>query len=321
VPAIPRSYYGGATTTSGAGRTAHDDEASAPCAGRLSITQPSSRITNTPAAGSGADAGHFSHWPHPWGGASLSGISTTATRLLVVEASASDTGVAAAVAVVATADATTVAASAAASTAVPSRCGHVATAVSRGGSPVAAALTATRVALDERRLVNTVTSNLGTFVGARAGTVGVAQQMGNTRVNIDPSRLKTHGGNATHLRLEKPHFLFLEGLGGAPVAPAGAAVALAGASAAPAGASTDNPAAGTSTPAAGASSTAASAACGAACGDGGGGLHLSVGGPPPSLSSSSSFDDEEFAGVARERAPAALAASTPRPAAPGAPAV
>jgi hypothetical protein len=88
--------------------------------------------------------------------------------------------------------------------------------------------------------------------------VGVTLQTGNIRVNIDPSRLKMHGGNATHLRLEKPHFLFLEGSGGAPVAPTGTAVALVGASAAPAGASTDDPAAG---------------------GDGGGGFHLS-GGPP-----------------------------------------
>jgi hypothetical protein len=49
--------------------------------------------------------------------------------------------------------------------------------------------------------------------------------------------------------LEKPHFLFLEGSGGAAVAPAGAAVALVGASAALAGSSIDNPVAGASTPA------------------------------------------------------------------------
>jgi hypothetical protein len=107
--------------------------------------------------------------------------------------------------------------------------------------------------------------------------VGVALQMGNTRVNIEPSRSKTHGGNATHLRLEKPRFLFLDGSGGAPVAPTGAAVVLTGASAAPAGASTDEPVASASMPATGASSAAASVARG----DGGGGLHLPGGIHPP----------------------------------------
>jgi hypothetical protein len=92
-------------------------------------------------------------------------------------------------------------------------------------------------------------------------------------MSTSPSKSRAHGGSAAHLKLEKPRFIFLEGLGGAAVAPAGAAVAFAGASAALAGSSTDNTEAGASTPATGASSTAGSAARG----DGGGGFHLSGG--------------------------------------------
>jgi hypothetical protein len=111
----------GATTTSGAGRTARDDEASALCAGCRGITQPSSCISNTPAAGSGAGVGQFSHWPHPGGGASSSGTSTMATRSPVVGASAGDADVAATVTIVVVA---TVAAPC---------CSPVATVVPRGG--------------------------------------------------------------------------------------------------------------------------------------------------------------------------------------------
>jgi hypothetical protein len=59
-----------ATVASGEERTTRDDEASAPCIGCRGITQSSSRITSTPAAGLGAGAGQFSHWPHPGGGSS-----------------------------------------------------------------------------------------------------------------------------------------------------------------------------------------------------------------------------------------------------------
>jgi hypothetical protein len=86
------------------------------------------------------------------------------------------------------------------------------------------------------------------------------------------------------------------GFRGVAVAPDGAAVALTGASAVLAGSSTKNPVAGASAHTTGANSTATSAACG----DGGGGIHLSGGGA--SLSSSSSFDDE-FAGVPRGESP------------------
>jgi hypothetical protein len=198
---------------------------------------------------------------------SSSGTSTTATRSPVVGASADDADVIATVAIVATA------------TAAAPCYGPVTTVAPRGGSPVAAALAAARVTLDERRLVGTDASDLSTLAGTSAGTVGVALQMGNTRVNIDPSRLKTHGGNVAHLRLEKPRFLFLQGSGGAPVAPAGAAVALVGTSAALAGSSTHDPAAGASMPASSASSAVASATHG----DGSGGFHLSGGAPRHSL--------------------------------------
>jgi hypothetical protein len=160
-----------------------------------------------------------------------------------------------------------------------SRCGPMAMAVSRGGSPDAAALAAARGALDERRLIGTHASDLSTLAGARAGTIGVTLRTGNTRVSIGPSESRTHEGNATNLKLEKPRFLFIEGSGGAAVAPAGAAVALAGTSAVLTSSSNDNPTAGASTPAAGASSAAASMARG----DGGGGFHLSGGLPPVAL--------------------------------------
>jgi hypothetical protein len=153
-----RSHSGRVTVPSGAG--ARDDEASAPCVGCRGITQPSSRITSTPAAGSGAGAGQFSHWPHPGGGASSSGISTAAIQSPAAGAGASGTVDAAVAAVV------TVAA-AAASCRDPA-----AMAVPRGGSVVTAALPVTHGALDEHCLVGTDASDLGALAGARAGTVG-----------------------------------------------------------------------------------------------------------------------------------------------------
>jgi hypothetical protein len=144
--------------------------------------------------------------------------------------------------------------------------------------PDAATLSTARGTLDERHLVGTNASDLITLASARAGTIGVTLRTGNTMMSIDPSKSRTHGGNAAHLKLEKPRFLFLEGSGGTAVAPGGAAMALTGASTALAGSSTDNPAAGASTLVAGTSSAAASAALG----DGGGGFHLS-GAPPVAL--------------------------------------
>jgi hypothetical protein len=117
------------------------------------ITQPSSHITST---GSGADAGQVPHWPHPGGGASSSVMSTTAWSP-AVGTSAGDA--------ITSAVATTAAAS--------SYCNPVTIAVSRSGSPVAAALAAAHATLDERRLVSTGTPDMSALTGARVGTIGV----------------------------------------------------------------------------------------------------------------------------------------------------
>jgi hypothetical protein len=194
-------------------------------------------------------------------------MSTTGTWSPVVGASAGDTDVAAAIAV-----------AAAAAVAAPC-CSPVAIAVPHGGPSIAAVLPAARGALDERRLVGTDISELSALAGARAGTVSVTLRTRNTRVSVGPSKSRMHGGSVVHLKLEQPHFLFLEGSKGASVVPAGTTVALAGTCSTLAGSSTDNPAAGASTPAAGASSATASAACG----DGGGGFHISGGLPSVAL--------------------------------------
>jgi hypothetical protein len=66
----------------------------------------------------------------------------------------------------------------------------------------------------------------------------------NTRSISGPSKSGAHGENATYPKLEKPRFLFLEGLADAAVAPVAAAAALPDASAARAASTTDRPAAG-----------------------------------------------------------------------------
>jgi hypothetical protein len=119
----------------------------------------------------------------------------------------------------------------------------------------------------------------------------------NTRLSSSPSKTGALGEITSYLKLENPRFLFLEGSGGAAVAPVAVAIALAGAPVALAGASaaraspTDLPAAGASAPATDACSSTASAALGDGVGD-----STSWGARPPSLSSSSSSDDE-FSGV------------------------
>jgi hypothetical protein len=142
------------------GRTVRDDEASALCAGRCDITQSSSHISNTPGACSGADAGWFPHWPHPRGEASSSATPVTAWSP-TVGTSAGD------------ADATAAATVAATAAAISPSCGPVAKVVSRGGSPIAAVLAATRGALSECRLVVTGAPDLSALAGARAGMTGV----------------------------------------------------------------------------------------------------------------------------------------------------
>jgi hypothetical protein len=143
----------------------------------------------------------------------------------------------------------------------------------------------------------------------------------NTELSSNPFKPGAPGENVAYLKLEKARFLFLEGSGGAPTMPVAAAAVLADAPAALVGASAVRAAFSTDRSEAGASAPAASACSSVALGDGGGGLHLSGGlaprhslPPPPRLTTSS----PESLG---ERDPAAHAAGTPHPAAPGVPVV
>jgi hypothetical protein len=181
--ACPCSCFGHATATSGAGRAARDDEALAPCVGCRGITQPSSRISSNPTVGLGVGAGQFSHWPHPGGGASSSGISTTGARSPAVGTGAGGTADAAVAAVVADAAVAAVVAAAAAAAFYRD---PVATVVPRGGSLVATALPAAGGALDERRLVGTDASDLSTLVGVRAGTVGATLRTKKHKTKLQP---------------------------------------------------------------------------------------------------------------------------------------
>jgi hypothetical protein len=55
---------------------AREEEASAPCPRPPATMWSSHRLTSAPAWGSGAGMGRFTHWSHPGGGTSSSGIST-----------------------------------------------------------------------------------------------------------------------------------------------------------------------------------------------------------------------------------------------------
>jgi hypothetical protein len=212
-----------------------------------------------------------------------------------------------------------VAATVAATTATTSCRDPVATAASCGGSLAAVALSTARSALDERRLMGTDASNLSALAGARAGTVSATLRTRRQETELQPFETGTPGGATTYLKVEKPRFLFLEGSAGAAVAPVVATAALPDASATCVGASAVGAASSTDRPAAGASAPTTGACPSAAHGDRGGGFHLSRGAhphrsllPPPRPMMSSS----ESRG---ERVPAARAAGTPRPVAPGAP--
>jgi hypothetical protein len=167
------------------------------------------------------------------------------------------------------------------------RRGHrtLATATLRESSPVVATLPAARGALDERRLVGTDASDLSTLAGASAGTVGATATLRTRKQRTERQPLETRafGGATPYLKVEKPHFLFLEGSTNAAEAPVAAAATLpdafaahAGTSAARATSSTDCPVAGAPTPAPGACFSTATAALG----EGGAGFHLS-GEPAP----------------------------------------
>jgi hypothetical protein len=258
-----------------------------PCVGCRGITQPSSRITSTPTAGSGAGAGQVPHWPHPGGGVSSSGISTTAARSPPAGEGAGGT-IGAVVAVVV-----------AAAAAVASCYGSVATSTLRGDSPVVTVLLAARAALDERCLMRTNASDLSALPSARAGMIGATLRTRRRKAEFQPLETGTFEGGTAYLKVEKPHFLFLEDLADATVAPVAAAAALPDTFAARAASSTDRLVAGASAPTTGACSSAAFAAFG----DGDGGFHLSGGARPQSLSSSDDDDDDEFSGVAGGESP------------------
>jgi hypothetical protein len=137
--------------------------------------------------------------------------------------------------------------------------GSTAMATLRESSPVVATLPVVHGALDERRLVGTDASDLSTLAGASAGTVGATLRTRKQRTECQPLEAGASGGATAYLKVEKPHFLFLEGSADAAVAPVAAAAALpdaseacADASAARTAPSTDRSAAGASTPAPGA---------------------------------------------------------------------
>jgi hypothetical protein len=163
----------------------------------------------------------------------------------------------------------------AAAAAVASCCGPVATTALRGGSLVVTALPAAHGALDERRLVGTDASDLSALAGVRAGTDGATLRTGRQKTELQPLETETSGGGTAYLKVEKPHFLFLEGSAGAAVAPVVVAATLPDASAARATSCTDRPAAGASAPITGACSSSASAALGEGARD-----STSQGGPP-----------------------------------------
>jgi hypothetical protein len=121
----------------------------------------------------------------------------------------------------------------------------------------------------------------------------------NEKIKHLPLETGASRGAIAYLKVEKPRFLFLEGLTGAVVAAATAAAALPDASATCAAPSVDHLAVGISAPAPGTCSSTVSAALG----EGGAGSHLSEGACPPSLSSSSPSPDDEYSEVAGGESP------------------
>jgi hypothetical protein len=147
------------TTTSGEGGAAWDVDASTSCVGRCDVTQPSSRISSTSGARSGADPGRPLDWPHPGEhhnqqrapSRSWSPVGRLSERACprpcggAWGTSACDVAAAAS-----------------------SCCSLVTAAVTRGGSLVAAAVRGT---LAERHLVVAGVPNLSALAGARPGMV------------------------------------------------------------------------------------------------------------------------------------------------------
>jgi hypothetical protein len=143
------------------GGAAWDVEASAPCAEHCDITQPSSHITSTSGARSGADPGRPLDWPHP-GGESSSAAAPAApwspVGQLYERVCPHPWG---------GARGTDVCDAAATSSCCGLGLGH------RHPKSLVVALAAVRGALSERRLVVAGIPNLSSLAGARVGTVDI----------------------------------------------------------------------------------------------------------------------------------------------------
>jgi hypothetical protein len=152
----------------------------------------------------GASAGQFSHWPHPGGGASSSGISTTGAWSPAVGTGACGTTNAVVAAAVVTA-------AAAASCRDPT-----ATAAPRSGLLIAAALFAACGALDERRLMGTDASDLSALAGARAGTVSATLRTQKHRTELQPLKTKGARGECRLPQAREAPLPFPRGFGRRP---------------------------------------------------------------------------------------------------------
>jgi hypothetical protein len=75
----------------------------------------------------------------------------------------------------------------------------VASVAPRGGSLAAAALSAARDALVEKRLVGTDVPDLSTLAGARLGTVGAALRAQRQGSELQPLETRTYGGATAYL--------------------------------------------------------------------------------------------------------------------------
>jgi hypothetical protein len=86
------------------------------------------------------------------------------------------------------------------------------------GSPAATALAADRGTLSEHRPVVADIHNLSALTGVRAGMVeDPLSTKERRRVSIAPQNQRRAGRSATHLKLDNPRFLFLEGWGASPL--------------------------------------------------------------------------------------------------------
>jgi hypothetical protein len=167
--------------------------------------------------------------------------------------------------------------------------------------------------------VGTDAFDLSALAGTRGGMVGATLRTRKQKDRTPASRGRGVWRAIAYLKVEKPHFLFLEGSTGAVAAADTATVALPDASAARAGTSAACAAPSVDRPVTGASAPALGACCSAASttlGEGGAGSHLSGGPlflpplPLPTMSTPTSPG---------EKVPAAHTTGIPRPFVLGAP--